>query len=235
MYYYPNLRFEKDLWKSGVKYIAGIDEVGRGSIAGPVVAGCVVFSKKIKIDKSKIRIDDSKRLTSKRREKACVWIKKNCLTWGIGEVSALEIDGIGIVKATRKAMRMAIGKANQKLNDRIQYLLIDAYYLPYTRGIRMPIKTHRNSIKYKNISASGGRQKAIIKGDQKSTSIASASIIAKVYRDQLMMKLGKRKKYIKYGWEKNKGYVTKTHISGIAKYGITTHHRRSFILSDLKK
>jgi ribonuclease HII len=146
-------------------------------------------------------------------------------------VSAHEIDRTGIVKATRKAMRKAIGNANQRLHDRIQYLLIDAFYLPYTRGIKMPAKSYRRNKKYTELSGSNGRQKAIIKGDRKSFSIASASIIAKVYRDNLMIKLGKRKKYIKYGWEENKGYGTKKHVLSIEKYGSNYLHRKTFIKS----
>lgn len=249
----PNFLFEKKIWQKGYKFIAGIDEVGRGALAGPVVAGCVVFGKAIKEKIKKLRkeemkngrskklknnltikkfdnliIDDSKRLTSKQREVANRWIRENALTWGIGEASASEIDRIGIVKATSKAMRKAIGNANQRLHNRIQYLLVDAFYIPYIRGIRMPSKNKRKD-KMTEIKKNGsGQQKAIIKGDQKSFSIASASIIAKVYRDNLMIALSKKKQYKKYVWEKNKGYGTSEHRKAIDRYGAAHLHRRSF-------
>lgn len=230
---YPNFHYEKMIWKKDFKFIAGIDEVGRGAFAGPVVAGCVVYRKNIRLKKNGVRIDDSKRLSPCKRVEADVWIKENCLTWGIGEVSAHEIDRLGIVKATRKAMRKAIGKANQRLHCRIQYLLIDAFYLPYTRGIKMPAKSYRCGKEDIELSSSNGRQKAIVKGDQKSFSIASASIIAKVYRDNLMVGLGGKKKYKKYEWPVNKGYGTEKHRRKILMYGVTFYHRKSFIrLSD---
>lgn len=233
---YPNFHYEKMVWEKDFKFIAGIDEVGRGAFAGPVVAGCVVYKKNERLKENNVKIDDSKRLSAGKRFEADTWIKENCLTWGIGEVSAHEIDRLGIVKATRKAMRKAIGNANQRLHSRIQYLLIDAFYLPYTRGIKMPAKSYRSNKKYIELSGSNGRQKAIVKGDQKSFSIASASIIAKVYRDNLMTKLGIRKKYKKYEWSENKGYGTEKHRVNILKYGLTLYHRKSFInLSDLKK
>jgi ribonuclease HII len=252
----PTFHYEKMVWKHGFQNVAGIDEVGRGAFAGPVVAGCVVFKPHIPYSIFNIRIDDSKRLTPKQRNIAEIWIKENCLTWGIGEASAHEIDRLGIVKATRKAMRKSIGNANQRLHDRIQYLLIDAFYLPYIKGIRMPIKykrkskfldnplnssksplnTHKNKrLKY-DITTKGtkqsfceGCQTAIVKGDQKSLSIASASIVAKVYRDNLMINLGKRKKFKKYGWENNKGYGTLLHRRMVEKYGSVYLHRKSFI------
>ncbi len=273
----PNFRYEKLVWKRGFRFVAGIDEVGRGAFAGPVVAGCVVYDKKIHTLKNKplrlrittkgknrsrqenhlflyefnnVLIDDSKRLTSKQRVLADAWIKDNCLTWGVGESSAREIDKLGIVKATRKAMRMAVGKANQRLHNRIQYLLIDAFYIPYIRGIRMPRKSRRFASKPGKINArdsaglsglfsgnliinqfnnfASGQQTAIIKGDQKSISVASASIVAKVYRDNLMTDLSKSKRFTKYHWEKNKGYGTKSHRKVIKKSGTTIYHRKSF-------
>lgn len=235
---FPNFYFEKSVWKNGYEFVAGIDEVGRGAFAGPVVAGCVVFEKqtvtKIKElikdqELNKIKINDSKKLSAKQRENADVWIKVNALAWGIGEATAREIDRLGIVKATNRAMRRAIGNANQRLHKKIQYLLIDAFYLPYIKGIRMPVKSQRRRGKGSVLqNSSSGSQKAIVKGDEKSFSIACSSIIAKVYRDKLMTKLGKRKKYQKYGWDKNKGYGTKYHREVINKFGEAYYHRKSF-------
>lgn len=235
----PNFRFEKTAWKRGFRHVAGIDEVGRGALAGPVVAGCVVYKKHIKQGQSLqgVKINDSKKLTPKQRVIADAWIRENSLTWGIGESSTREIDKLGIVKATNRAMRRAIGNANQRLRDHIEYLLIDAYYLPYTKGIRMPCKHNRNTMRVHgkqftthSLSPNCGCQTAIIKGDEKSFSIASASIIAKVYRDNLMIKLGSRRNYKKYGWGRNKGYGTREHANTLKKTGISCQHRKSFMV-----
>lgn len=242
----PDFKYEKMIWGNGFRYIGGIDEVGRGAIAGPVVAGCVVYEKRIVYklshrinkyvpDRPDIKIDDSKRLTSKQRDLAEIWIKNNCLSWGVGEVTAQEIDRIGIVKATQKAMRKAIGNANQRYQNRIEYLLIDAFYLPYIRDINMPSKSKRIDEMSLITGNSKGRQKAIIEGDQKCFSIASASIIAKVYRDNLMTKLGSNKKNIKYGWNENKGYGTLFHRKKIIRYGTTRLHRKTFILKNISR
>lgn len=209
----PTFKYEKKLWKRGFRFIAGADEVGRGALAGSVVAGAVVFSRFANLQAlkdSNIRINDSKKLSAKQREKASKWIKANALSWGIGEASVAVINKLWIGKATKMAFRKAVAGCNiHNSQFSIQYLLIDAFYLPYTRGLRR-----------KN-------QLAIIKGDQKSISIAAASIIAKVYRDNLMVKLSR--KYKKYGWEKNKGYGTKQHQQAIKKWGITRLHRRLFV------
>ncbi len=210
---YPNFLFERRLWKSGYKFVAGVDEVGRGCFAGPIVAGCVVFSpgSKFKIPDS-ILINDSKKLTPKQRETADKWIRKNALATGIGQASVSQINRLGIKKASEIAFRKAI--VNCKLS--INYLLIDAFYIPYVRGLRR-----------KN-------QKAIVKGDTKSISIAAASIIAKVYRDNLMRLLSKKPKYRKYKWGKNKGYGTLEHRKAIKKHGSTRYHRKQFVETWLK-
>ncbi len=204
----PDFIYEKKLWDGNFNIIAGIDEVGRGSFAGPVVAGCVIFKKsKTLILQTNVEINDSKKLTSSQREIASIWIKENCLTWGIGSASVSEINRLGIKKGTEIAMRRAIKNCKKQ----IEFILIDAFYIPYTKGLRR-----------KN-------QKAIIKGDTKSISIAAASIIAKVHRDALMTKLSKNPKYKKYNWHKNKGYGTKEHRDAISKHGATRHHRKLFI------
>jgi len=206
----PNFSFEKALWKKGYKFIAGVDEVGRGCFAGPVVAGCVVFSHK-PYKLGNIRVDDSKKLSLKQRREASFWIKENALVWGIGEASVSLINRIGMGKATKVAFRRAIKAVNKKLD----FLLIDAFYIPYVRGL-----------KRKN-------QKAIVDGDEKSLTIAAASIIAKIYRDSLMKKLSS--KHPKYGWTRNKGYGTKEHLGALRKYGLTRHHRKQFVATYFKK
>lgn len=207
---FPNFSFEKKQWKQGCKLVAGVDEVGRGSFSGSVVAGCVVFKQGIKIPEG-IYINDSKKLKSLKRRRVAEWIKENALTWGIGEVPVASINRLGMAKATRMAFRRAINDANKRLKSRVDFLLIDAFFVPYVRGLRRK------------------RQLAIVHGDEKSISIAAASIIAKVMRDRAMLRLSR--KYPKYGWGRNKGYGTREHQEAIKKYGITRHHRKTFVRS----
>ncbi len=217
----PNFRYEKKLWQKGYRLVAGVDEVGRGCLAGPVVAGCVVFRPQIKNAnlkmQSNVRIDDSKKLTPRQREKGAKWIKRNVISWGVGEVSNAVINRLGMAKATKMAFRKAISEARKNLGKSIDYLLIDAFFVPYVRGNPK------------------SRQLAIVDGDEKSLSIAAASIIAKVYRDKIMVRLGKRPNFRKYDWGRNKGYGTKKHQEAIRKYGITRFHRREFVRSLLLK
>lgn len=212
----PDLSLEVSLWRK-FPIVIGVDEVGRGAIAGPVVAGAVAFgiqNSEFRIQNEEIRIDDSKRLTEKQREKAAKWIKINCLGWAVGECSSFYINRHGIVKATHKAFRQAIKKlltgvgSSHRFSHK-KFLLVDAFYIKYVKGIGL-----------KN-------QKAIVHGDQKSLSIAAASIIAKVYRDKLMKKLHKKHRH--YLWNKNKGYGTKEHFKCVEKYGITLLHRKLFL------
>ena len=198
----PDFSLEKQIWDQNYKIIAGCDEVGRGSFAGPVVAATVVFAP---ISNQTPKINDSKKLTQKQREIADKWIKQNSLAWGIGQANVNFINHYGIVKATNFAFRQAI--KNTKIQ--IDYLLIDAFYIPYVRGVGLK------------------RQRAIVKGDAKSISIAAASIIAKVYRDNLMVNLAKSHK--NYNWESNKGYGTKYHRQAISKYGPTKYHRELWL------
>ena len=229
---WPSFAYERKLHKKGYKIIAGVDEVGRGCFAGPVVAGCVVFPAGLVVNggvlsrnspKSthegtpalglpvarhpSILINDSKKLSPKRREIADRWIRKNALAFGIGQASVAQINRLGIKKASEIAFRKAIKDTGIEIN----YLLIDAFYIPYIKGLRR-----------KN-------QKPIIKGDTKSISIAAASIVAKVYRDKLMTDLGKKSKYRKYKWTKNKGYGTLDHREAIKKHGTTRQHRKQFV------
>lgn len=221
-------------------FVAGADEVGRGCFAGPMVAGCVVFTADLARDtfgtsdtSDTPRIDDSKKLTTRQREVAEKWIKENALTWGIGEASVSEINRFGISKATSSAFRRAVANANIRLHARIDYLLIDAFFVPYVAGLPSIRKVKKNG-RIKKYNHKNTRQLAIVNGDSKSASIAAASIIAKVYRDCLMQKIGTRKAYKKYGWGENKGYGTKAHREAILKYGICRYHRKMFVRKYVK-
>ncbi len=212
---YPDFFYEKKLWKKSFRAVAGADEVGRGCFAGPVVAGCVAFPANSKFDElssKKIFINDSKKVSSKRREVASFWIKRHAYCYGIGWATVGEINRFGIRKGSEIAFRRAI----KNCGKRVDYLLIDAFFIPHTKGL-----------KRKN-------QKPIVKGDAKSFSIASASIIAKVYRDKLMTRLATHPRYKEYKWDENKGYGTLGHRKAIKKYGITKLHRKKFVETFIK-
>lgn len=187
--------FETELYSKGIKYIAGIDEVGRGPLVGPVVTAAVILPK----DFYDERINDSKKLTEKKRELLYDVIMENAVSVGIGISSEDVIDSINILEATKKAMIEAVNN----LSVKPEHLLIDAVKL----NIDIP-------------------QTSIIKGDAKSESIAAASIIAKVTRDRMMEELDK--KHPEYDFKHNKGYGTKKHIEAIEKYGIIKEHRKTF-------
>jgi len=176
--------------------IAGVDEVGRGSLVGPVYAAAVILNKNL--DKKKLK--DSKKLSKKNREILEKYIKKHSY-WSIGSASIKEIEKLNILEATLLAMKRAI----KKLKIKPKKVLIDGNKLP---------KMKNYNLKY------------VIKGDQKIPEISAASIIAKVSRDRLISKMGK--KYVKYSWSKNAGYGTKHHLFAIKKFGITKHHRKTF-------
>lgn len=177
--------------------VCGIDEAGRGPLAGPVVAGAVILPK----DCSILYINDSKRLSGKKREELYEVIRKEALAAGIGMVSPQRIDEINILQATYEAMRQAI----QKLSLTPDILLNDAVTIPQISIPQVPI----------------------IKGDAKSISIGAASILAKVTRDRLMVEYDKLMP--EYGFAKNKGYGTKEHMEAIRVYGPSPIHRRTFI------
>lgn len=187
--------FENELYNNGINFIAGIDEVGRGPLVGPVVTAAVILPK----DFYDERINDSKKLTEKKRELLYDVIMGNALSVGIGMSSPEVIDEINILNATKKAMVEAVNN----LSIKPEHLLIDAVKL----DIDIP-------------------QTSIIKGDAKSQSIASASIIAKVTRDRMMLELDK--KYPMYDFKHNKGYGTKKHKEALYKYGPLKEHRKSF-------
>lgn len=229
----PDFKFEKRHWGEKDGSVAGADEVGRGALAGPVVAACVVYKTNFVNSKAYKELDliinDSKKLTLRQRLKADSWIRKNSLAFGIGTSKVSRINNLGIKKASEGAFRSAISICNRKLTVMglrpIKHLLVDAFFIPYVSGV--PVGKKLNS--KRSVVKRGVGQTAIVKGDQKSFSIASASIIAKVYRDELMEKLSRKKTYKKYEWDKNKGYGTKKHIASIGKYGLTRFHRKTFV------
>ena len=176
--------------------IAGVDEVGRGSLVGPVYAAAVILKKKV----NKKKLKDSKKLTKINRQILEKYIKKNSY-WSIGSASLKEIEKLNILNASLLAMKRAIMKLKKKPGQ----ILIDGNKIP---------KIKNYNLKY------------VIKGDEKIPEISAASIIAKVSRDRLITKMSK--KYIKYSWNKNAGYGTKSHLLAIKKFGITKHHRKTF-------
>jgi len=245
--------YERRLWRRGFKIIAGVDEVGRGCFAGPVVASAVAFAPNSNFQfpifsekGERVRIDDSKKLTSKQREIAAGWIRKNAYAYGVGSASAKLINRLGMAKATQMAFRRAVSSAGLKISTkkktlparntakspRIEFLLIDAFFIPYVKGLPRGTKKIKGDGK---LTGRVSRQLAIVNGDEKSFSIAAASIVAKVYRDKLMLSLSNKSKYKKYGWGRNKGYATKEHTEAILKYGITGYHRKKFVETYLQR
>ena len=190
------LEYERSLYKQGFDLIAGVDEVGRGPLYGPVVVAAVILPKDYYVD----GLDDSKKLTPKKREKLYDIILENALDISIFEVSSQEIDEINILNATKKAMYNAI----KGLKTIPNHVLIDAVNL---EDLTIP-------------------STSIIKGDAKSASIAAASIVAKVHRDRMLIE--EEKIHPGYGFDKHKGYGTKLHIEKIKELGVLENHRKSF-------
>ena len=191
------LDFENQAIADGYRLIAGVDEVGRGCLAGTVVAAACILDLSKPLPEF---LNDSKKITAKHRDIIAKELKANALCYAIGEVSAEEIDRINILQATKKAMRLAI----EKLQPKADFLLIDAVQL---KEISLP-------------------QKAIIKGDAISASIAAASILAKTYRDAQMCELDKI--YPEYGFKSHVGYGTKAHFEALKQHGACGIHRKSF-------
>ncbi|TQQ84701.1 ribonuclease HII [Peptacetobacter hominis] len=189
--------YENEGYEKGYVYIAGVDEAGRGPLAGPVVAAVAVMKKDCRIK----GINDSKKLSEEKRNELFDIIKQEAVDFGIGIVGNEEIDEYNILNATYMAMKKAINC----LKKSPDYILADAVTIP---GIDMD-------------------QKAIIKGDSKSVSIAAASILAKVTRDSIMYQYDEI--YPEYGFAKHKGYGTSEHYKAIEEYGITPIHRKSFL------
>ncbi len=188
---------ENELYGKGFKFVAGVDEAGRGPLAGPVCAAAVILPENAVID----GINDSKKLTEKKREKLFEVIKETAIAYSIEFVSPEIIDQINIRNATSLAMHNAVFN----LSTKPDFVIIDGsdnfeYDIPY---------------------------RYVVKGDAKSQSIAAASILAKVSRDRLMLELSE--KYPEYGLEKHKGYGTKAHMEAIQKFGVSEIHRKSFM------
>lgn len=209
----PTFREEIALWKRGIDCVIGVDEVGRGAFAGPVVAAAVVLDPTRK-ELQGIGIHDSKLLRPQKRHQLAKEIKAKSMAWSIAEVGVLIINRVGIGKATQMAFRKAIEELlNNKTMQQLKnyYVLVDGFHVRYLKRVGM-----------KN-------QKAIVKGDQKCLSIAAASIIAKVHRDGIMKQLSK--KFPQYGFSRHKGYGTKEHQEAIRVFGLARIHRTSFNLT----
>mgnify|MGYP005789970049 FL=1 len=201
-------KIEEELYVQGIKSIAGIDEAGRGPLAGPVVVACAIMPRDSMIE----GVNDSKKVSEKKREKLYDQIVEESIAYGVGIISQEEIDRINILNATKEGLTMAIKEMEKNLYERNrgftkpEIILVDAL-----------TKIDTDHIPYRSI----------IKGDSKSYSIAAASIIAKVTRDRIMRQWAEV--YPMYGFEKHKGYGTAAHITAIKEYGLCPLHRRSFV------
>ena len=197
----PNFSIEEEINSP----VIGLDEVGRGPLAGPVISCGCHFKNYTIINDLKDFIGDSKKLSAKKRELSFKFLqnlkKQNIIDFHLGIANVEEIDNLNILEATKLSMKRVVDKFNLKNAQ----LIIDGNF----------------SLNYKSY-----KEKSIIKGDNKSLSIAAASIIAKVHRDRLMKKLSI--KFQDFGWEKNAGYGTKKHIENIHRFGPTIHHRKTF-------
>lgn len=196
----PDFSLESALWQRGLPRVAGVDEAGRGCLAGPVVAAAVVLAPDARID----GLDDSKKLTPATREALFEAILADALAVGIGKGSPAEIDELNILHASLAAMRRAV----QNLALAPDYLLIDGN---------------------RPIANAPWPQEPVVKGDARSLSIAAASVVAKVTRDRLMVRL--HDDYPEYGWAGHKGYPTTSHYAALRTHGPSPHHRRSFRLA----
>ena len=194
---------ETKLYEEGTHYICGIDEAGRGPLAGPVVVAAVIMPKDSFIE----GVNDSKKVSEKKREKLYEEITSTAIAWGVGIIDQKEIDDINILQSTKKALTMSL----QSLAIKPNLILVDAL---------------------KDIDTLGIPYQSIIKGDAKCYSIAAASIIAKVTRDRIMRQWDEL--YPEYGFEKNKGYGTAIHIAALKEYGPCPLHRKTFIKNFIK-
>lgn len=196
------LEIEEGLYSKGIKLVCGVDEAGRGPLCGPVVAAAVILKPDSKIE----GVNDSKKLSEKKREQVYEAIMQNALAVGVGMSDVDVIESVNILNATKLAMKEAISK----LKVQPEYVLIDGNQMI---DITIPGET-------------------VVHGDAISESIAAASIIAKVTRDRMLIEWDKE--YPEYGFAKHKGYGTKAHIDAIAKYGLTPIHRPSFCTKFVK-
>ncbi|HZQ30094.1 MAG TPA: ribonuclease HII [Patescibacteria group bacterium] len=211
----PDFSFEKKLWGKNIKFVLGVDEVGRGAFAGPLVAAGVIFPKTNKITKrlSFLKdVNDSKLIKAPLRKKLALQIKKHALFWSIQEIDIQTINHLGIGRANKMAFRLVTKDLLGKLDKSSNYFLLsDGYPVKFIKKIGLK------------------RQLGIIDGDKKSLTIAAASIIAKVHRDSIMRKLAKN--YPHYKFSRNKGYGTKSHQEALRIHGLTEIHRTSFELT----
>jgi len=198
----PDLSEEQHLWQQGYRCVAGLDEVGRGALAGPVVAAAVVLPIMDHVPAALLEVNDSKQLRAPQRQRLSDEIHQAARGIGVGSVSAADIDAIGIAAATRRAMTQALAQL-QDHGITADYLLIDFL----TLALPLP-------------------QKGIVKGDCRSLSIAAASIVAKVARDRWLIAL--HSSYPAYDFQHNKGYGTAAHLQALARVGPCPEHRRSF-------
>lgn len=189
--------YEKELYEKGIEWIGGVDEVGRGPLIGPVVAACCVLPKDFHLE----GLNDSKKLSEKKREQFYEYIKDHAVCYGIGVISPEKIDEVNIYEASRLAMMDAIAEVRKQIP--VQHILVDAMPLNLDIGVT-----------------------SIIKGDAKSASIAAASILAKVTRDRMMYELDE--KYPMYGFKAHKGYPTKMHLEALEKYGLIEGYRKTY-------
>jgi ribonuclease HII len=196
----PNLTFERALWEDDKQWIAGLDEAGRGAWAGPVVAAVIIFPQFANLEQNLWGVRDSKQMNVHQREFWAEIIREQAQAWGVGSAEHSEIDQLGILPATHLAMQRALGQ----LSATPDHLLIDALLLP---NLETP-------------------QTALIKGDQRSLSIAAASILAKTTRDALMRQ--EDDSYPVYGFSRHKGYGTRFHQQALAENGPCAIHRMSF-------
>jgi ribonuclease HII len=203
LYFSPDFSFESALWEDGIYYVAGVDEAGRGALAGPVSAAVVILPADPVLAEHLDGVDDSKRLTPAQREFWAARLKKVALAWEVGLASHAEIDLFGIVPA----VHLAISRAVHRLRIRPEHMLIDYLGLP-----EIPIK-----------------QTSLVKGDQRSLSIAAASILAKTARDTILCQMDL--KYPGYGFADHKGYSTPGHLAALHKLGLCPEHRLSYSFS----
>ena len=196
-------KMEEELYEKGIKLIGGIDEAGRGPLAGPVVVACAVMPKDSMIE----GVNDSKKISEKKRERLYEEIIENAISYEVGIIDQNTIDNINILNATKLGLTTAV----KGLNVKPEMILVDALT---------------------NIDTCGIPYQSIVKGDAKCYSIACASIIAKVTRDRIMRQWDEI--YPQYGFEKHKGYGTAAHMQAIKEYGLCPLHRHSFVKNILK-
>ena len=199
---YPDTKLEEKLWSKGYEIVVGIDEVGRGPLAGPVAAGAVAFTRECTVVDG---VRDSKTLSMRQKNILYDQIKGTVKGYGVGMVSEKEIDSLGIQQAVLKAMTLALRNVEKMIGRRADYLIID--------GTNVEVIDEYPTMK-------------MSKGDMYHYSISCASILAKVDRDNLMIEYGKE--YPEYGFDRNMGYGTKEHLDALKKYGVCDIHRRSY-------